>query len=78
MFGAEHIRPIKVDSLLGSSRAELTALAAGLPEEEKQDFAELIDIYYGLPSELIHPNYGAVTLSVEVGLPPNLSPPDPL
>lgn len=77
MFGAEHIRPIKVDSLLGSSRAELTALTAGLPEEEKQDFAKLIDVYYGPLSELTHPNYGAVTLSVEVGLPPTFLHPTP-
>jgi len=77
MFGAEHIRPIKVNSLLGSSRAELAALTAGLPEEEKRDFAELIDIYYGPLSELTHPNYGAVTLSVEVGLPPTFLHPTP-
>jgi hypothetical protein len=77
MFGAEHIRPIKVDSLLGSSRAELTALTAGLPDEEKQDFAELIDIYYGPLSELTHPNYGAVTLSIEIGIPPTFLHPTP-
>jgi hypothetical protein len=77
MFGAEHIRPIKVDSLLGSSRAELTALAASLPDEEKKDFAELIDVYYGPLSELTHPNYGAATLSIEVGLPPTFLHPTP-
>ena len=74
---AAHIRPIKVDSLLGSSRVELKALASGLPEEEKQDFAELIDIYYGPLSDLTHPNYSAVTLSIELGLPPTFRHPTP-
>jgi hypothetical protein len=74
---AAHIRPIKVGSLLGSSRAELTALASGLPEEEQKDFAALVDIFYGPLSDLTHPNFSAVTLSVEVGLPPTFHHPTP-
>jgi hypothetical protein len=56
---------------------ELKTLASGLPENEKQDFAELIDIYYGPLSDLTHPNYSAVTLSVELGLPPIFLHPTP-
>lgn len=72
-----HIRPIKVESLLGSSRFELAKLEAGLPEGERQDFAKLIDIYYGPLSDLTHPNYMAVTLSIEVGSPPVFLRPTP-
>jgi hypothetical protein len=77
MIEAAHIKPIKVGSLLGSSRVELDALAASLPEGEKQNFAELIDIFYGPLSDLTHPNYSAVTLSVEVGFPPAFHHPTP-
>ncbi len=74
---AEHIKPIKVDSLLGSSRAELDAMAAKLPAHERKDFAELIEIFYGPLTELTHPNWGAVTLSVTLGLPPAFAHPTP-
>jgi hypothetical protein len=77
MDDADHIKPIKVKSLLGSSRAELTALAESLPEAEQENFAELIDIYYGPLSDLTHPNYSAVTLGIDIGHPPVFQNPTP-
>lgn len=68
-----HIKPIAVDSLLRSARAELTAMVEGLPEEKRFEAAELIEIYYGPLTELTHPNWGAINLGTELGFPPKFS-----
>lgn len=68
-----HIKPIAVDSLLRSARAELTAMVEGLPKDDRIDAAELIEIYYGPLTELTHPNWGAINLSTELGFPPKFS-----
>jgi hypothetical protein len=74
IFGRDHIRPISVDSLIRSARAELTAMAEELPKDEQFNAAELIDIYYGPLTEFTHPNWGALSLGTKVGLPPIFSP----
>lgn len=74
VFGNDHIKPVKVDSLIRSARSELTAMVEALPDEEKFDAAELIDIYYGPLSELTHPNWGAVSMGIRVGVPVRFSP----
>jgi hypothetical protein len=70
IFGSPHIKPIKVDALIRSARSELTAMVARIPGEKKFNAAELVDIYYGPLSEFTHPNWGALSMSIELGLPP--------
>jgi hypothetical protein len=73
VFGNDHIKPLKVDSLIRSARSELTAMVEALPEEEKFNAAELIDTYYGPLTELTHPNWGAITIGIRVGIPVRFS-----
>jgi len=61
-----HVKPISVDALISSARAELKALEAGIPEADRIGAEELVDIYYGPLSELTHPNWAALTLGTSL------------
>lgn len=68
------IKPIAVDSLLSSARAELRAMEEKVPEEKKVGAEQLIEMYYRPLTELTHPNWGALQLDTNLGLPPRIAP----
>lgn len=70
-----HVKPIAVDALISSARAELKAMEEKLPQAERINAEELIDIYYGPLSELTHPNWAALTLGTEMSFPPRFTSP---
>lgn len=68
------IKPISVDSLLSSARAELRAMEEKVPEEDKLGAEQLIEMYYRPLTELTHPNWGALHLDTKLGFPPRIAP----
>src|SRR5206468_9718496 len=67
------IKPIKVDALISSARAELKEMEAGLPEAERINVEQLIDMYYGPLTDLAHPNFSALSLGTTLGMPPEFT-----
>lgn len=67
------IKPIRVDALLSSARAELRAMEKDVPDENKIDAEQLIEMYYRPLTELTHPNWGALQLDTKLGFPPRIA-----
>lgn len=76
-IGGGHIKPVPVDALLKSARTELKLLADSLPEDERFNAEELIEILYGPLTELTHPNWGALSLGTKLAMPPSFTYPAP-
>jgi hypothetical protein len=67
------IKPIRVDSLLKSARAELRSMVEAVPDDEQIGAEQLIKMYYGPLTELTHPNWGALQLDTKLGFPPRIA-----
>ena len=64
-----HIKPVAVDALIKAARGELRAMEASLPEQERIQAEQLIDLFYGPLTDLTHPNWAALTLGTDLSNP---------